>query len=188
VLLLCSRLYRAATEEQFAKTETDGLPTPSEHNPLKFAWSLLCLLVIWLGFAFAPVSSPILAGKQRTADRVYESRIPREVSDWLAQHEVAGTIWAPADWTEWLRWQHGNANLFAGSAIRSFPAAVVRDYGRIFRGDGGWEGVVKNYNIRTLVIDKSRQPLLAAEVVRTNGRWNIVEESQRALLVVRNGI
>ena len=174
--------------------EADGSPLPvagaaSPYHPFKFAGTLVAGLLVWVSFAFSPLSIPILGGTPRSSRQYLSSQIPIEVGEFL---QTLGTpnsdwslVWAPADWSDWFLFVDTTGKrYFVDSAHGSFPAAVQRDYRRIFRGEEDWERVADRYRVETIVVDKQRQTRLAAEVARTV-RWEIAYEDDRSLVVQR---
>ncbi len=167
-------------------------PAGSEYHPLLFAWSLICLLFVWCAFSFSPISAPLLSSKKRPIERILDATVPVDVADFLC-NESYGVVWAPADWCDWIAWSShrrtsGDAiPMFVNSEIRHFPAAVQRDYSRIFRADKEWNNLTKQYNIETLVIDKTRQSALAREVIRS-GHWRLAMETNASMVLFLNGV
>ena len=169
----------------------------SERRPLQFAWSLICLLLIWFGFAFSPTANPVLGSRVRTDQRLYEDSVPYEVGEFfanvpdgdLANSISNGLVYTPSYWSDWLQWNSQKGiRAFVTSRSGAFPAAVQRDYWKIYRGDEGWKLLVDQYRVSTIVIDRRRQSRLAAEIMRTDGTWRLVYESANAMVAVNTSL
>lgn len=168
-----------------------------ERRPLFFAWSLICLLLIWFGFAFSPTANPVLGSRGRPVHRLYEESVPYGVGEFFANVPKGdldnaisnGLVFSPFDWSDWLQWHsHSDRQPFVTSRLGGFPASVQRDYWKIFEGDQGWDLLVDKYRVSTLVIDRKRQSRLAAEIMRTGGDWRLVYESATAMIAVNAGL
>ena len=83
-------------------------------------------------------------------------------------------VWAPQDWGDWLVWD-GPADLkvFANSAAAILPRQVRYDYSQISGGESTWSGLLDQYDVGVLVIDKQRQPRLMRAALRNGQNWRI---------------
>jgi hypothetical protein len=159
-------------------------------EPLKsyhFTASLVCILLVWCGFAFSPISTPLLAGHARNIEDLHDRQAPRQVSEYLREHPPASLIWAPAYWADWLIWD-GPAGLqvFATTNLHRLPRQVQLDYRRVFRAENQWQRALDRYDVRTLVLDKQQQRTLYwAAVLKSRKQWRKVYEDDRAVVLVR---
>jgi hypothetical protein len=159
-----------------------------EARPLRFAFTLVCLLIVWTAFAFSPASTPLFGRKPREAARLHNAQTPLGVATYLREHPPQKLVWAPQYWGDWLLWDGpAGMQVFANSDARILPQQVLYDYGRIWQGEGGWTEVLDRYDVGTLVIDKQAQPLLRRSVQRSRASWRVEYEDDQALLLRRTG-
>lgn len=158
-------------------------------RPLQFAHSLICLLLIWMAFSFSPLSTPLLGGQPRPTQRMYAKDAPLGVSHYLAENPMAGIVWSPSYWSDWLAWQTGpQARHFTSSNLAEMPTQVQRDYERVFVGNDTWKKTLDRYAVETLVIDKDSQDRLFNVVLRGGEGWRIVFESEKAIVLRRQEV
>lgn len=161
-------------------------PSESEQpvsGNLSFRYSLLSLLVIWMCFAFSPMSQPVLGGKVRKTERLYSSQTPYELTDWLQKNPPQGQIWNPQWWGDWLRLKGpADMKVFVTSQIHLIPPYVWQDYLRVFNMTGSWQQTLQRYRVTTMVIDKRLQPRLSA-IVRREPNWKVAYEDDKALVM-----
>lgn len=157
-----------------------------ENPPFKFALTLVCLLVLWCGFALSPASRPLLGGKPRVAEQLYGKQTPIETAQFLKAQPVAGLTWAPDRWSDWLAWDLADdAQLFIGSEKQHFPAQVRHDYGVVERGLNGWDRILDRYGVETIVASKADQPDLIEKVRKAATGWIVVYEDEQSLVFRR---
>ena len=179
---------RTSVRKRLSATQSDTLLRASNQS-LKFAWSLVALLLVWVGFSLSPASDPLLAGETRSTDAILAAHVPTEVAPILASQQD-GLIWAPWYWADWFISQQpqDRAALFVGSQLNSLPESARRDYLRISRADHDWQRLADKYAIRTIVLDKRVQRKFVADYLRNRGDWTISFENELAMILVREGV
>ncbi len=170
------------------RPEVSSKPTDNNapHQAHKFALSLICLLLVWIGFSLSPISRPILGGQARTDDQLFDGQTPLGVTNFLRDCEPGSRVWAPAYWGDWIQWTQGSrVDVFADSNVRFLPQQVRHDYGLIFRGEASFFGTLDRYQVDLLVADKVRQRELLEKASNGRSMWTIVYEDEQAAVFAR---
>jgi len=159
-----------------------GQASPEQGRSARaFLVSLFCLLAIWCSFALAPISEGVLGAKQHRADRTL-AVFPAAVAEQLRAQAPQQPIFAPPVWADWLAWACApKLQVLMTSDVHRVPRRVWDDYDKIANARRGWEQALRRYAVQTVVVDKRRQPLLAA-VLRSSPRWEIRFEDDAALI------
>jgi hypothetical protein len=156
------------------------------HQAHKFALSLICLLLVWIGFSLSPVSRPFLGGQARSADQLFDGETPLGVAAFLRDCDDGSLVWAPSYWGDWIHWTQGSRiDLFADSNARFLPQQVRHDYGLIFRGESSFFGTLDRYQVDLLVADKARQKDLLERASSGGSKWTLVYEDEKAAVFAR---
>ena len=162
-----------------------------EPVPLQFAVTLLCGLVLWLGFTFSPFSHVVLGGQGRTDSQLLGAAYPSPVIGVLGSSQLAnqgkndGLLWCPAYWSDALQSPTDIKPVFANRDMQSLPGQVQADYRAIFNGADRWRKLLDQYNVTKVLIDKRRQANLLKLVRRQPGKWKIVHEDAQAVILLR---
>ena len=165
---------------------SSGDDDESADGSVRFAFSLVCLLIVWCGFALSPASSPLLGGKPRKRDHVYQSQTPWTVSEYLTANPPTGLVWAPADWSDWLVWtSSAELKVYTTSSTYHLPKQARFDYAQVFRAEGNWQRTLDRYAVGMLVVDKQRQKPLLSAALRAGDNWSIAFEDEQALVLKR---
>ncbi len=150
-----------------------------------FIYSLVCLLLIWIAFAVSPISAPVLGREPRTARQLLGFDTPLGVTVYLRANPPKGLVFNPQWWGDWLVWD-GPAGLqpFVTSNIHLVPPRTWQDYMHVSQGITGWQQVLDRYGVQTLVVDRDKQPALAA-AARRSSAWQVEYEDDQALVLSR---
>jgi hypothetical protein len=164
-------------------------PTSEPLTAASFRYTLLSALVVWLCFAFSPISSRILGGRPRGDDHVYSRGTPRAVTRFLRENPPEGQIANPQWWGDWLVWDGppGLQVFMTTNAVHLAPNHVWKDYLAIARGNAGLERRLDRYRVNTIIVDKELQAPVV-RVVRRLGGWKITYEDDRSLIVQRANV
>lgn len=189
-VLLLPHLAEAAGVLPCAAEDRDSVLAPEEAAEAKpatfqFAYTLVCGLLIWTGFALSPLATPILGGKPRSLEQLHSSEVPLAVVAWLQeQPSQLRLAWAPAEWGDYLAYQQG-IPVFANALLDAMPRQVQNDYFLISRGDN-WQSLADRYAIDLIVADKAQTRRLAAAVRRAEGNdWQLVYEDESVVIARR---
>jgi hypothetical protein len=156
---------------------------PQNQDLSRFAGTLICIVVLWCGFAVSPISRPLLGGTPREKEMIFSRDTPHGVTEYLLANPPNGLVFAPQWWGDYLNWSGpSDMKVFMTTNLHLAPRQVWRDYLRVARGQSGWEGVLDKYDVKTLVVHKELQVPMARNIRRTR-LWRIVyEDSQGAVL------
>ena len=176
--------------------ESDARPTNenSEERPLRFAFTLICGLLIWIGFSLSPVSQPVLGGTKRTDAQLHSQGTPFELKSFIAnswsdkkqkQHHPTPLLWSPNYWSDFIQPPGHPISVFANSNLTSLPDLAQTDYHAIYAGRGSWAKTLERYAVTDLVVDKKHQPILYKNVHTSPGHWRVVYEDEQAMMLTR---
>jgi hypothetical protein len=151
-----------------------------------FHHTLICGLLAWLAFAFAPLSSGVLGGRPRTAAQLYSAATPHGLTEFLRRLPPRGQIWNPQMWGDWLVWDGppGLRVFMTTNSVHLAPPQVWKDYLRIGTVSESWQPLLDKYRVTTLVVDKLGMPKLEAAARLLPG-WKVIYEDRLALVVAR---
>ncbi len=137
-------------------------------------WTAVTVLLVWMTFAFAPISRPVLGGAPRRVDQILSHQTPLGVTRFLHEHPPAGLVFAPQWWGDWLTWRGptGLRVMMTTNAIHLTPPQVWRDYLAISTAEAGWEQRLDRYRINTVIASVELQPELCRGLERSPD-WRI---------------
>jgi hypothetical protein len=151
-----------------------------------FRLTLCAGLLLWVTFAFSPISRPVLGGKPRTNDRLYSKDTPHGVTAWLRDHPQPGMIANPQWWGDWIVWD-GPADavvMMTTNAVHVVPPRAWKDYLAISAAQPGLDRRLNKYRVNTIIVSKALQPGLEG-TVRTLAGWKVAYEDDIGLVAVR---
>jgi hypothetical protein len=150
-----------------------------------FHFTLICGLLLWMGFAFSPVYTLVMGGKSRTEAQLFDKQSsPLKVAEYLAKNPPQGQVFQPQHWGDWLVRRVPGLTPFMTSNMHLVPSQVYADYQRIASAQPGWVRVLDRYDVKTLVLDKELQPIIVQAMKQTTG-WALAYEDDQALVYVR---
>jgi len=157
-----------------------------EERPLRFAYSMVAVLIVWTTFAFSPHSHYLLGNTPRTERQLLDRQTPLGAVDYLRANPVAGLVWAPAPWGDYLQAKQGAAaRVYTGSAMENLPQQARFDYGKLLRGENGWETIANRYNLDCLVLDKQAQRAFVAAATSPIEGWVVAYQDDQSLVLRR---
>lgn len=179
VASLCGTTARTAQGR--ASTET------CETQPLQFAYTWICLLLIGVGTLLSPMANRLLGAPPRAVNEILAAQTPIGVGRWLEDREVPPhLVWAEADWSDYLAWRSDIPVMFS-TEFALLPRQVRNDYTRIHLGED-WQAVADRYALDAIVIDKQRQRRMTSEARRASEPWQIAYEDEQALVLLRDSL
>ena len=180
------RFWEKETAHYFPKSN-ETADTPRWQQP-STVYTAACLLVLWYGFAFSPISSPLFGGKPRPDDKLYSAETPLGAAKFLRENPPELPIFNPQWWGDYLAWAGPeNHHVFmTTNAVHVVPPDVWKNYLRIARGQTGWQRIAERYNIATFVIDKKAQAALRRGMTQLPKGWELVYDDDLAAIVSRD--
>ncbi|MBA4016590.1 MAG: hypothetical protein C0483_05330 [Pirellula sp.] len=172
---------RAARRKHVAETNVDvDDEAPSLPVGHSFRYTLGCLGVLWIAFAFSSLSRPLLGGAPRTPEALFGEQSPQQLVAWLQKNPPTGQVLNPQYWGDWLAWAGPKPmQLFATTNIHLTPRSVWQDYGRMVSTQPGWDTTLDRYRVQTVIVDRALQAQLARSL-RTEPNWMLVYEDPQA--------
>jgi polyhydroxyalkanoate synthesis regulator phasin len=151
----------------------------------KFAYSLVCLLFVWIAFAGSPLGGLALGGKPRPASRVYTSQTPRGIAKFLRRQPPQGLVYAPQWWADWIAWD-GPAGIktVVSTNVHLAPRLVWDGYMQVSQGREFWDDLLDRWNVDTVIADKKDQERLTREL-RGSDVWQLVYEDDFGIIAKR---
>lgn len=171
-------------------------PVPVEPGVIppgrSFRYSLVCLLVLWCGFALSHLSDGILGADPRPPERLYHPATPVKLAEYLDVHPPEGQIWNSQVLGDWLTWRWYRTyddsrppiKLFVNTHMHIVPRQVWVDYQTIGTMRPGWRDLLKAYGVNTLVISKTQHAELVKEI-RSSADWTIRYDDPLAVVATR---
>jgi uncharacterized membrane protein (GlpM family) len=164
----------------------EELDTADVRTPmLRYRYTLVCGIMIWVTFSFTSLSRPLLGGTARTPDRLFSENTPVRAAEFLRNSKLTGLAFNPQPWGDWLEQNPPpGMTFFTNTNIHLLPRTVWVDYLRISRGDSGWDSTLDKYNVRVLVLDKQDQANLLRQL-KVSPDWLRVYEDDQAMILRR---
>lgn len=173
---------RFETQEKDSQ-KADKIPFWRKKSPVITA---ICVLILWFGFAFSNIATPLFGGTSRDLSKIYSAGTPRKLTEFLKAHPPKGQVWNPQWWGDWLVWDGPpELNVFmTTNAVHLTPPRAWKDYLGIARANRGWETVSEKYDVSTFIVHKEKQVKLDREVRKLKG-FQIVYEDDLSLVISR---
>lgn len=151
----------------------------------KLIYSLICLLALWIGFAFSPSGGQLLGAQARPPETLYSAGTPRAITEYLCENPPRGLVYAPQWWSDWLAWA-GPPGLqtVVSTNIHLAPKLLWDGYMRASKGETYWDDLFDRWNVQMVVVDKAKQEKLTSEV-RGSAVWEVVYEDELGIVAVR---
>lgn len=149
--------------------------------------TLIAMGCVFAAAIIAPPSYALVTGNSRSEVPVTVGDTPVHLADQVCRLNLAGNFAAPMDWADYLVWKSGGRMqpLIYGHVHLSRPE-TFQDYRQVFRGDEMWLHILKNHDIRYLLVSRERFRELASRVSAESrsplGRVRIVYQDQRSIL------
>lgn len=176
---ICSRLKVTQQGERFVRL-TEPLYRRS------FRLTLIAGLMVWVTFAFSPISRPVLGGKPRPQDRLYSNDTPLGVTEWLREHPPQGMVANPQWWGDWIVWDGpaGIEVMMTTNSVHVVPQRVWKDYLAISQAQPGLSRKLNKYRVNTIIVCRELQSSLE-RTVRGMSDWQVVYEDEVGLVATR---
>ncbi len=174
----------AGKTERYPPTRPRNVAAGPAALPAGRAWaySLLALLSVWIAFSLSDASRPLLGGKPRAPAQLYGPQAPFGLLEYLAKNPPAAEVFAPAGWGDWLyRQSAGRVQPFATSRVEALPRQAWIDYNSVASSQSGWRNVLRRYQVKTMLVDRTAQPGLVSGL-RLDPDWNATFQDPIAMV------
>jgi hypothetical protein len=148
-----------------------------------FSMSLICALVLYCGFRWAPVSRVLLGGSPRTMAQLVGSEDVYAVAEYIREHPSQGLVFAPIEWADLIVW-YGGAKALMTSNVQWAPRRIWSDHSRMAQGQEGWYKGMDRYRVDTVVIDKKNNPYFA-KIGKRSPQYRTLYENETAVVLRR---
>jgi len=148
--------------------------------------TVLALLFLWLAFTFTPISQPILGGRRRSAEQLFNSRTPLGITQALRKIKLPNPVANPQWWGDWLSWAGPRDMRFmmTTNTLHLVNPDVFQSYHAICWAKPGLEERLDDFQIRTLIVDVTLQTELTA-FVRSSPDWRIEYQDAAGIIATR---
>ena len=163
--------------EATVDSDDESPAIPAGHS---FRYTLACVGVVWMAFAFSSLSRPLLGGVPRTPEALFGEQSPQQLVAWLQKNPPTGQVLNPQYWGDWLAWAGPKPmQLFSTTNIHLTPRSVWQDYGRIMSMQPNWETALDRYRVQTIILDRAQQAAFG-RALRTSPDWMLAYEDPQA--------
>jgi len=115
----------------------------------------------------------------------FSAATPLDATDYLRAHPPRGQIFNPIEWGDYLLWAGPpGLQVFAASHAHLLPPPVWQDYVRVITLDDGWQEILRQYRVNTVIVDDDQHAALA-DALRTDAEWSLAYKDETALVFVR---
>jgi hypothetical protein len=115
----------------------------------------------------------------------FSAATPLDATDYLRAHPPHGQIFNPIEWGDYLLWAGPpGLQVFAASHAHLLPPPVWQDYVRVITLDDGWQEILRQYRVNTVIVDDDQHAALA-DALRTDAEWSLAYKDETALVFVR---
>lgn len=162
-----------------------ALPDDSANPSLKFAFTLVCGLFLWMGFSLSPIGTMAMGGKPRTPAQLFSGNTPRGATEYLKENRPEKTVWTPKYWADHLQVVGAPTQIMANLNDALLTPRIEKDYQSIYYGGKNWQRLLRRYQIDDLVVDKENQTELMREIRNNAGPMEKVFEDQISVIYRR---
>jgi hypothetical protein len=160
----------------------------TEGNPsLKFAFTLVCGLFVWMGFSLSPIGTMAMSGTPRTPAQLFGGNTPLGATEFLKESRPEKTVWTPKYWADHLQVAGAPIPVMANLNDALLTPRIEKDYQSIYYGGKNWQRLLRRYQIDDLVVDKENQTELVREIRNSGGAMKKVFEDQISVIYRRIG-
>ena len=135
-------------------------------------WTALSTGVALICFLSSPLGMSLILGNHAELRRSVSQYTPVFAAEYLKQHPPTGMVFNTYEWGDYLSWAGPKEiRLFVNSHAHLVPPDVWNAYMAVIELRSGWEQVLDQYEINTIVVDQeNRRPLI--EALMRDERWD----------------
>lgn len=170
--------HAAATWRRMASR----MPRGDHRSRASFQYTALAGALMWMTLIWSPATHGYVSGRAPIEGKLLSQGTPLPLADALDELHVAGRMFAPLEWSDYLLWRRGTAiEPLVYCHVHLAGPQVWHDYQQLARGDDSLATIAERYALRWLVVDRTRQPGLLARLLG-DGRARLMYQDRRALL------
>ena len=164
------------------KKPTRVSESTEQQSGLRFGFTLVAGLLIWVGISMSPWSGYVLGGKTRTEAQLTAGQFPVGVSKHLRNQKADAMLFCPAHWSDWAQVQFG-VPVFINADESRQADSVLSDYRLIYRGESNWKHIAQKYALKQMLVDRKKQSRLARRMRQDPGQWRLQYEDDNVLFL-----
>ena len=164
---------------RFRKDESR--PMNSEGN--RFLNIIFSVMIIAMGVITLPWFKNALPFPQAKAGLI-SSETPIQATEFMLNENPSTQVFNAISFGSYLIWSaYPQYQVFVDSRIELFPEKVWMDYLNISNANGGWEALLKEYGVNTLMLSPFEQPALIA-AVQKGVEWTELYRDSSAVIYI----
>ena len=150
--------------------------------------TLIALGCVFAGAIIAPPSFSLVTGRARGEVPVMVRETPVHLADQARRLDLEGNFASPMDWADYLVWtSEGRLKPLIYGHVHLLPPETFEDYRKVFRGDEVWLHILRNHQVRYLLVSRERNKALASRVVAESrselGHVRIIYQDRQGMIV-----
>lgn len=149
--------------------------------------AVAALLFVWLAFTFTPISRPVLGGRVRSAEQLFNNRTPLGITQAVRQINLpSGPVANPQWWGDWLSWAgpRDMQLMMTTNTLHLVPPDVFQSYHALCWAKPGLEKRLNDFQVGTLIVDVTLQTDLTT-FIRSSPDWHIRYEDAAGIIATR---
>ncbi len=144
--------------------------------------TLASIAFVFVALVWAPPTHALVTGTWRQEAELVSGDTPVFLADEVQWRQLAGRLFAPMDWGDYLAWHtRGALRPVVNNSVHLITPPVWRDYRTVTEGRSAWRAVLDHYRIQYLVVSRERSPELLSAVL-ADQRSRILYQDQKAVL------
>jgi hypothetical protein len=156
-----------------------------EPSPTNGKWSVVCVGMAWIFFAYSPLGMRILHQREPVLDKAVSAGTPLGVAAWLNEHPPQGLVFNPYEWGDYLQWAGPTGmQVFLNSHAHLVPRDVWLHYLQVAEQSADWAETLDRYGVNTVILDKEYRDGLIRRL-KEDPNWNVGYEDNRGAVFVR---
>ncbi|REJ70596.1 MAG: hypothetical protein DWQ31_00685 [Planctomycetota bacterium] len=147
--------------------------------------TLIAVAIVFVALVISPVGDAVIAGHSRPEATVVSDETPLYLADAIEQLSLAGPVFAPQKWADYLLWHSGGRVApLAVSHVHQISPQTWHDYRVLAGGGEAWSEILDRHQLTTLVLDHAENRRLIHRL-RSEGRLRVLYQDQQGLIVWR---
>jgi hypothetical protein len=166
----------------------EGLQKEKQHSYSSKGSPIINIIFTLVLAAMVVISIPwfksVLPLPQAKAGLV-STETPIQATQALLNENPPGKLFNAISFGSYLIWAaYPHYQVFVDSRIELFSEKVWMDYLNISNANGGWESLLRDYGVNTLMLSPVEQPALV-RAAQESGKWNLIYKDNTVFLFER---